>query len=85
MTLFNDSRAHSIPAQALEVYDVSGAGDTVIAVMATMIAMGETLTEAMRTANRAGGIVVGKLGTATVSFEELFPNGYEQLFPGSEL
>ncbi len=85
MTLFNDSGAHSIPAQALEVYDVSGAGDTVIAVMATMIAMGETLTEAMRTANRAGGIVVGKLGTATVSFEELFPNGYEQLFPGSEL
>lgn len=85
MTLFNDSGAHSIPAQALEVYDVSGAGDTVIAVMATMIATGETLTEAMRTANRAGGIVVGKLGTATVSFEELFPNGYEQLFPGSEL
>ena len=85
MTLFNDSGAHSIPAQALEVYDVSGAGDTVIAVMATMIAMGEPLTEAMRTANRAGGIVVGKLGTATVSFEELFPNGYEQLFPGSEL
>ena len=85
MTLFNDSGAHSIPAQALEVYDVSGAGDTVIAVMATMIATGEPLTEAMRTANRAGGIVVGKLGTATVSFEELFPNGYEQLFPGSEL
>ena len=85
MTLFNDSGAHSIPAQALEVYDVSGAGDTVIAVMATMIATGETLTEAMRTANRAGGIVVGKLGTATVSFEELFPNRYEQLFPGSEL
>ena len=85
MTLFNDSGAHSIPAQALEVYDVSGAGDTVIAVMATMIAMGEPLTEAMRTANRAGGIVVGKLGTATVSFEELFPNRYEQLFSGSEL
>lgn len=85
MTLFSESGTQSIPAQALEVFDVSGAGDTVIAVMATMIAMGETLAEAMRTANRAGGIVVGKLGTATVSFEELFPNGYEQLFPGSEL
>ena len=85
MTLFSESGAQSIPAQALEVFDVSGAGDTVIAVMATMIAMGETLAEAMLTANRAGGIVVGKLGTATVSFEELFPNGYEQLFPGSEL
>lgn len=85
MTLFSERGAQSIPAQALEVFDVSGAGDTVIAVMATMIAMGETLAEAMCTANRAGGIVVGKLGTATVSFEELFPNGYEQLFPGSEL
>ena len=51
---------------------MSGAGDTVIAVMATMMAMGKPLEDAMRIANRAGGIVVGKLGTATVSFEELF-------------
>lgn len=85
MTLFTEESARTIPAQALEVFDVSGAGDTVIAVMAVMVAMGQSLTESMRVANRAGGIVVGKLGTATVSFEELFPNGFEQLFPGSEL
>ena len=85
MTLYTDTGEKTIPAQALEVYDVSGAGDTVIAVMATMIAMGESLEESMRIANRAGGIVVGKLGTATVSFEELFPNGYEDLFAGEKL
>ena len=67
------------------MYDVSGAGDTVIAVMATMMAMGQPMTEAMRIANRAGGIVVGKLGTATVSFEELFPDGYDDLFAGETL
>lgn len=85
MTLFSDKGAKTIPAQALEVYDVSGAGDTVIAVMATMMAMGKPLEDAMRIANRAGGIVVGKLGTATVSFEELFPNGYDDLFAGEAL
>lgn len=85
MTLYTDTGEKTIPAQALEVYDVSGAGDTVIAVMATMIAMGESLEESIRIANRAGGIVVGKLGTATVSFEELFPNGYEDLFAGEKL
>ena len=85
MTLFSDKGAKTIPAQALEVYDVSGAGDTVIAVMAPMMAMGKPLEDAMRIANRAGGIVVGKLGTATVSFEELFPNGYDDLFAGEAL
>ncbi len=72
MTLFSDEPGWSVPAQAREVYDVSGAGDTVIAVMAVMMAIGRPLHEAVRTANRAGGIVVGKLGTATVSYEELF-------------
>lgn len=85
MTLYTDAGEKTIPAQALEVYDVSGAGDTVIAVMATMMAMGQSLEEAMRIANRAGGIVVGKLGTATVSFDELFPEGYEDLFAGESL
>ena len=51
--------------------DVSGAGDTVIATVAVMLASGETLPNAMRLANRAAGIVVGKLGTATCSIEEL--------------
>ena len=78
MTLFTDQGEKTIPAQALEVYDVSGAGDTVIAVMATMMAIGKSLEEAMYIANRAGGIVVGKLGTATVSLEELFPNGFDE-------
>ncbi len=72
MTLYTDEGQISVPAQALEVYDVSGAGDTVIAVLASMLATGATLQEAITVANRAGGIVVGKLGTATVSYEELF-------------
>ncbi len=72
MTLFTDEAAWSVPAQAREVYDVSGAGDTVIAALAVMMAAGRPLHEAVRVANRAGGIVVGKLGTATVSYEELF-------------
>ena len=64
--------ALTVPAQAREVFDVSGAGDTVIAVTAAMLAAGLSEEEAVRIANRAGGIVVGKLGTASVSFEELF-------------
>jgi len=72
MTLYTDGQSWSVPAQAREVYDVSGAGDTVIAVMAVMLGAGRPLHEAVRAANRAGGIVVGKLGTATVSYDELF-------------
>ena len=72
MTLFTDDGSWSVPAQAREVFDVSGAGDTVIAVLGTMIATGRPLREAVELANKAGGIVVGKLGTATVSYEELF-------------
>jgi rfaE bifunctional protein kinase chain/domain len=72
MTLFTDEGAWSVPAQAREVFDVSGAGDTVIAVLGAMLAAGASLRQAVQIANRAGGIVVGKLGTATVSFDELF-------------
>lgn len=72
MTLFTDAGALTVPAQAREVFDVSGAGDTVIAVTAAMLAAGLSEEEAVRIANRARGIVVGKLGTASVSFEELF-------------
>jgi rfaE bifunctional protein kinase chain/domain len=72
MTLYTDGPSWSVPAQAREVFDVSGAGDTVIAVMAVMMAAGRPLHEAVRVANRAGGIVVGKLGTATVTYDELF-------------
>jgi rfaE bifunctional protein kinase chain/domain len=72
MTLFTPGSAWSIGTQAREVFDVSGAGDTVIAVLGTMLALGRPLRDAVATANRAGGIVVGKLGTATVNFAELF-------------
>lgn len=72
MTLYTREGALTVPAQAREVFDVSGAGDTVIAVLASMLAAGMPMQEAVRIANRAGGIVVGKLGTASVSYEELF-------------
>jgi rfaE bifunctional protein kinase chain/domain len=61
-----------VPAQAREVFDVTGAGDTVIATLAAMLACGLSLREALPLANRAGGIVVGKFGTASLTYEELF-------------
>ena len=72
MTLFDVHGAMHVPAQAREVYDVSGAGDTVIATVAVMLAAGATLAESVRIANRAAGIVVGKLGTAVATRAELF-------------
>ncbi|CAG7598206.1 D-beta-D-heptose 7-phosphate kinase [Candidatus Vallotia tarda] len=72
MTLFSDAGVLHEPALARAVYDVSGAGDTVIATLATMIGSGVPLAEAVFYANRAAGIVVGKLGIATVSYNELF-------------
>ncbi len=72
MTLFDAQGAAHIAAQAREVFDVTGAGDTVIATLAALVAAGMSLREAMPWANRAGGVVVGKFGTATVSYEELF-------------
>jgi len=72
MTLFSEAGELHVPAQAREVYDVSGAGDTVVAVIAAMFAAGRPVDDAVRLANRAGGIVVGKLGTAAVSPDELF-------------
>jgi rfaE bifunctional protein kinase chain/domain len=72
MTLYTSQGQTDFPAVAREVYDVSGAGDTVIASLATMLGAGMTLVEAVEVANRAGGIVVGKLGTATVTRKELF-------------
>jgi rfaE bifunctional protein kinase chain/domain len=72
MTLFDAQGVTHIAAQAREVFDVTGAGDTVIATLAALVAAGMSLREAMPWANRAGGVVVGKFGTATVSYEELF-------------
>ena len=71
MTLYMDQGVMHQPTLAQEVYDVSGAGDTVIATLGVSIAAGASLQEAVRLANRAAGIVVGKLGTAVVSREEL--------------
>ena len=72
MTLYRDGERTHEPAQAREVFDVSGAGDTVIATLAVMLACGAEMAEAVRMANRAAGIVVGKLGTAVVHRDELF-------------
>ncbi len=71
MTLIQNDQVHSLPAQAKDVFDVTGAGDTVIAVMALGVSLGMPLCESMYLANLAGGIVVGKLGTSTVSMQEL--------------
>ena len=73
MSLYGATEVLHIPTVAREVFDVSGAGDTVIATLATMLGNGKSVSEAVQIANRAGGIVVGKLGTATVTPEELFP------------
>lgn len=72
MTLFSDAGELDVAALAREVFDVSGAGDTVIATVAAMLGAGMSLDEAVMLANRAAGIVVGKLGTATVEYDELF-------------
>ena len=72
MSLYSKRNPVHVKAEAREVFDVSGAGDTVIATLATMLACGVRLVQAMRIANRAGGIKVAKLGTAVVTRKELF-------------
>ncbi|BEV16999.1 D-glycero-beta-D-manno-heptose-7-phosphate kinase [Herbaspirillum sp. DW155] len=71
MSLYREGEVTHFPTMAREVYDVSGAGDTVIGTLAVMLGAGASLVDAVTMANRAGGIVVGKLGTATVTCEEL--------------
>lgn len=72
MTLFRSEGVVHKPTVAREVYDVSGAGDTVIGTLGLMLAAGLELPEAMDWSNRAAGIVVGKLGTAVAHADELF-------------
>ena len=72
MSLFDADGVRHFAAQAREVFDVSGAGDTVIAVIATLLAAGIPLESAVLVANHAAGLAVSKLGTAVVSFDELF-------------
>ena len=72
MTLFDEQGHLHVSAVAREVFDVTGAGDTVIATLAALAAAGISLRDAVPIANQAGGIVVGKFGTATASYAELF-------------
>jgi rfaE bifunctional protein kinase chain/domain len=72
MTLFSGKKVVNVKAEAREVFDVTGAGDTVIAALAVMLGAGAALETAVRIANRAAGIVVGKLGTAAATYDELF-------------
>ncbi len=78
MSLFREGGALHEPTQAREVFDVSGAGDTVIATLAVMLASGADLPDAVRIANRAAGIVVDKLGTAVVSRDEIIQDMKKQ-------
>jgi fructose-1-phosphate kinase PfkB-like protein len=71
MSLFSEDGALTIPARAREVFDVSGAGDTVIATLGALLAAGAPLPDAMSIANEAAGVVVGKLGTAVAEPAEL--------------
>lgn len=72
MSLVDASGNHEhLPTRALEIFDVSGAGDTVIATLAVAMAAGGSLSEAMHLANAAAGLVVAKVGTAVVHQEEL--------------
>jgi D-glycero-beta-D-manno-heptose-7-phosphate kinase len=71
MSLYTAQGADHIAAETREVYDVSGAGDTVIAVLGVLMGAGTELPAAVRIANQAAGVVVGKLGTAVVTPEEL--------------
>lgn len=71
MTLYQDEQIFHEPTQAKEVYDVSGAGDTVIATLGVAMAAGYDMQDAVKLANLAAGVVVGKLGTAVVSADEL--------------
>jgi D-beta-D-heptose 7-phosphate kinase/D-beta-D-heptose 1-phosphate adenosyltransferase len=71
MSLISNDHVLHIPTRSREVFDVSGAGDTVVATLALALAAGASDAEAIQTANKAAGIVVGKMGTATLSLDEL--------------
>jgi len=72
MTLFRNRKTVRVAAEKREVSDVTGAGDTVIATLAVMLAAGEGVEAAVRAANRAGGIKVTRFGTAVVTLKEIF-------------
>jgi len=71
MTLYDGTSSHHIPTAARDIFDVTGAGDTVIAVFTACLARGDDALSAAKTANRAAGVVVGKVGTATANWAEI--------------
>lgn len=71
MTLYDGKQSHHIPTAARDVFDVTGAGDTVIAVFTACLARGDDALSAAKIANCAAGVVVGKVGTATASWPEI--------------
>lgn len=75
ISLYQAENVSHFSTTAKEIYDVSGAGDTVIGIVAVLLASGCDIEQSVTYANRAAGIVVGKLGTATVNFSELFSQG----------
>jgi D-beta-D-heptose 7-phosphate kinase/D-beta-D-heptose 1-phosphate adenosyltransferase len=84
MSLVDRETAHHLPARAREVYDVSGAGDTVVAVLAAAVAAGAPVLEAAQLANVAAGVVVGKVGTAAAHPAEILTALHESEMMGAE-
>ena len=84
MTLYDDN-IHNIPTYAKEVYDVTGAGDTVISVFTLARAAGASWEEAAKIANAAGGVVVGKVGTSTISTDELLETYRDIYYNGEKI
>ena len=74
MSLIGNVAPIHIPTHSEEVFDVSGAGDTVVATLSICLSIGLSISEAMKIANIAAGIVVKKIGTATLTAEELIQN-----------
>ena len=71
MTLFNKEGSKSINSKVVEVSDVTGAGDSVVAIMGILIACGFSIYNSMLYANHAASIIVSRFGTSSISFEEL--------------
>jgi D-beta-D-heptose 7-phosphate kinase/D-beta-D-heptose 1-phosphate adenosyltransferase len=71
MTVIDDGEKYDIPSVAQQVFDVSGAGDTVVATLCMGMICGGTFKESAELANRAAGIVVGKIGTVPISLDDL--------------
>ena len=74
ITLFqeNEEKEISFQGNASEVYDVTGAGDTVISVLSVLLSINYPLNNACEIANKAGGIIVQKFGTTSITFEDIF-------------